>query len=52
MLNFNRKKQICPKISKYIKEQTNKSIEKYLIKQSILEVNNIKAYHLFYKNTI
>jgi hypothetical protein len=50
MLNFNRKKQIDPKISKYIKEQTNKSLEKY--KSSILEVNNIKAYHLFYKNTI
>ena len=52
MLNFNIKTQINPKISKYIKEQTNKSIEKYLSKQSILEVNNIKAYHLFYKNTI
>jgi|Laugresbdmm110sd_1035091.scaffolds.fasta_scaffold53231_3 hypothetical protein len=50
MLNFNRNRQINPKISKYIKEQTNKSIEKY--KQSILEVNNIKAYHLFYTNTI
>jgi hypothetical protein len=52
MLNFNRKTQINPKISKYIKEQTNKSLEKYLNNKRILEVNNIKAYHLFYKNTI
>ena len=36
MLNFNRKTQISPKISKYIKEQTNKSLEKYLIKQYLI----------------
>ena len=52
MLNFNRNKQINPKISKYIKEQTNKSIQQYLSKQSKLEVNNIKPYNLFYKTTI
>ena len=52
MLNFNRNKQINSKISKYIKEQTNKSLEKYLSKQSIAlnDDNNIKAY--FYKKTI
>lgn len=49
MLNFNKNKQINPKISKYIKEQTNKSLEKYLNKQSILEVSIIKAYNRFYK---
>jgi len=36
MLNFNRKTQINPKISKYIKEQTNKSLEKYLNTQNII----------------
>ena len=45
MLTFNKNKKINPKISKYIKEQTNKSLEKYLNKQPIL--NN-----LFYTNTI
>jgi hypothetical protein len=44
MLNFNRNKQINPKISKYIKEQTNKSLEKYLH----IKAYNIKAYNLCY----
>jgi len=48
MLTFNKNKQINPKISKYIKEQTNKSLEKYLNKQTIY----IKPYNLFYTNTI
>ncbi len=48
MLSFNKNKQINPNISKYIKEQTNKSLEKYLNKQPIY----IKPYKLFYTNTI
>ena len=53
MLNFNRNKQINPKMAKYIKEQTNKSLEKYLTNQCI-KSNNIKAnnIYLLYKNTI
>ena len=46
MFCFNRHNKINPKISIYIKEQTNKSLEKY--KQGIL----FKEYNLFYKNTI
>jgi len=36
MFHFNRNNKINPKISKYIKEQTNKSLEKYLNKQNIV----------------
>ena len=49
MFHFNRNHKINPKISIYIKEQTNKSLEKY--KQGIL-FTNIKEYNLFYTNTI
>jgi|688.fasta_scaffold1486481_1 hypothetical protein len=52
MLNFNKHKHIEPKISKYIKEQTNKSLEKYLNKQYIafndVKAYNINAYNLFH----
>jgi uncharacterized phage infection (PIP) family protein YhgE len=47
MFYFNRNNKINPKISIYIKEQTNKSLEKYLIL-----FKNIKEPNLFYINTI
>jgi hypothetical protein len=46
MLTFNKNKQINPKISKYIKEQTNKSLEKYLNKQPIFKQFILYKYNL------
>jgi hypothetical protein len=53
MLSLKNRKQIDPKISIYIKEQTNKSMEKYLrvlltnpkLTESILSKTNRKIYH-------
>jgi hypothetical protein len=52
MLSFKNRKQIDPKISSYIKEQTNKSMEKYLrvlltnpiLTNQILSKTNRKIY--------
>jgi hypothetical protein len=34
MFNFNTNKMINPEMAKYIREQTNKSLEKYLVKNT------------------
>jgi hypothetical protein len=47
MLNFNNSTKINPKISKYIKEQTNKSLEKHLNTQNI-KFANIKDINIPY----
>jgi hypothetical protein len=42
MLKFNHRRLVEPKISTYIKEQTNKSMEKYL--RVLLSKTNKKIY--------